>query len=181
MLDKMVDNFAGFAEIKDPQGIIFSAIKEGALVAAAGQNSFWKCCIALNKVMDILEKTSHCAHDAWRYCAVRGEVEEDCIRKALAFMERNYMNILSVSEIASAAGCSDSTLAHKFKKKYGESVLKRLQKIRIEQSLPHLERGISIKEAAAVAGFVNEFYYSRVFRKIMGVPPGAYRQIKEVF
>jgi len=31
--------------------------------------------------------------------------------------------------------------------------------------------GLSAKEAAARAGFCDQFYFSKVFRKMMGVPP----------
>jgi AraC-like DNA-binding protein len=117
---------------------------------------------------------------SWRFRVDSAGRAAGYCRKALDFMEINYMSTLSVKDIASAAGCSESALAHEFKKEYHETVMNRLQKIRIEQSLPHLLHGVNIQEAAELSGFSNEFYYSRVFRRIMGVPPGVYRSTKDI-
>jgi transcriptional regulator GlxA family with amidase domain len=34
-----------------------------------------------------------------------------------------------------------------------------------------LTEGLSVKEAAARTGFCDQFYFSKVFKKVMGVPP----------
>jgi AraC-like DNA-binding protein len=35
------------------------------------------------------------------------------------------------------------------------------------------DEGLSVKETAARVGFDDAFYFSRVFKKVMGIPPSA--------
>ncbi len=179
-LRNLADNPAGFAEIADPRGVLLKFIKEGAEAAASGQSGYWRSCMSFAAAMDVLVNHVRREEASWRFRVDSAGRAAGYCRKALDFMEKNYMSTLSVKDIASASGCSESTLAHEFKKEYHETVMNRLQKIRIEQSLPHLLHGVNIQEAAELSGFSNEFYYSRVFRRIMGVPPGVYRSTKDI-
>lgn len=50
-----------------------------------------------------------------------------------------------------------------------------LMRIRVERSIPLLLAGYSLKEIAKKVGVANEFYYSRISRKIIGVSPREYQ------
>ena len=50
---------------------------------------------------------------------------------------------------------------------------------RIEHSKIFLCRGMSVREAALAAGFNDEFYFSRVFKKLEKISPSAYRCLNQ--
>lgn len=68
-------------------------------------------------------------------------------------------------------------LNHIFSNIYHTSISKTLEKIRIDEAinlLIHTNKKIS--EIAIKVGFSNEFYFSSVFKKIIGISPSEYRK-----
>ena len=83
---------------------------------------------------------------------------------------------LKTDDIANAMNVSYRTLARKFKKETGLSVLERLIEIRINRAKNLLVSGKTpIYEIAAECGFENEYYFSRQFKEKEGMSPMAYR------
>ena len=70
-----------------------------------------------------------------------------------------------------------------FKKYYGESPQKYLEKVRIDKSKQLLRQGhaISIKQVAQQIGFVDQLYFTKVFKKCVGKTPTEYRIENSVY
>lgn len=82
----------------------------------------------------------------------------------------------TLDEAARLVGRSHSSVSHLFKEKLGRSFKSCIVDIRIEKAgdlLKH-EPGISVKQVAAQVGYVDVFYFSRIFRQRKGVPPSRY-------
>ncbi|MBQ9784566.1 MAG: helix-turn-helix transcriptional regulator [Clostridia bacterium] len=91
------------------------------------------------------------------------------------YIERHFDREISAEEISRAAGCSPSHLRMLFKKEYGESPTRFLNRVRVERAKEMIVSGIfMLKEIAIACGFQNVYYFSRVFKSFTGVPPGKY-------
>ena len=83
----------------------------------------------------------------------------------------------SLTELAARAGVHPSHLARTFRKQYGCTVGEYARRLRVEFAMDRL-RGTdeSLAAIAQVAGFSDQAHFSRQFRSVTGVTPGAYRR-----
>ncbi len=175
-LRRLVNNYAGFAQIADHDLHLYDLLRAGAKAASTGNKGYWQLNIVFSQLMDALEQLSADNLIPWKYTAVGHPVENlQLPQKIAAYLEQNYRSKISLDKLAAVFQCSKSTIVHKFQQEHGESAIEMLMRIRVEQSIPLLISGCTLKEIAEAVGFANEFYYSRVFRKITGVSPKTYR------
>jgi len=95
---------------------------------------------------------------------------------ARGYLETNLQQAISLVDVARAVGVSASHLSALFAAQCGVGPMSYLQRIRIEHacwllSNPHLR----IHEVANACGFEDMNYFSRVFRRRLGLPPGKWR------
>jgi AraC-like DNA-binding protein len=99
------------------------------------------------------------------------------IGKALWYLETNYAKTVTLEDLGKALNLSPKHVCHIFRKELGTSPLNQLRKLRIEKARAFLEEtDLSAKEIAFATGFNDEHYFNRLFRKLVGVPPLAYRR-----
>jgi AraC family transcriptional regulator, arabinose operon regulatory protein len=113
------------------------------------------------------------------YIAVAGKThkEGDLVGSAIGYMQNNIEKAISVGEIAEHFNYSSSHFFSLFKKKTGYSPIHYFNQLKIQKSCQYLSfSDISIKELSFKMGFDDPLYFSRVFKKIMGVPPLQYRK-----
>ncbi|MDR1282271.1 MAG: PocR ligand-binding domain-containing protein [Opitutaceae bacterium] len=109
--------------------------------------------------------------------AVREEnAESPTIARARAFIADNHTDDLSLDEVARAVNMSAFYFCKMFKKATGMTFTDYLARVRVEKVKnlllnPHKR----ISEAAFEAGFQSLSQFNRVFRKIAGEAPTAYR------
>lgn len=93
------------------------------------------------------------------------------------FLNLNADRDIGIRDLAGYLGLSESRTSHLIRKYFGKTFSALLNEERVRRSIILLAGNIaSIAEIAAEVGFSNEFYFNRVFRKITGTPPGAYRK-----
>lgn len=98
------------------------------------------------------------------------------IRQALCYMAENYNRPLTLNDVAKEAGLSPSYFSALFKKVVGRGFSEHLCRIRVEESKRLLlSSDFSLAEIAIAMGFNDQSYYCKVFRRIVGLPPGQYR------
>lgn len=91
---------------------------------------------------------------------------------AVKFIQFNYAH---ANDIARAAGVSRSHLYRAFISNMGRSPIDYLTQYRIDEACALLKSSaLSIAEIAVSVGFFDPFYFSRVFKKNVGVPPSRY-------
>lgn len=92
-------------------------------------------------------------------------------------LEKAYMDPnLSVSTLAEHFSISTTSLAKAFRENAEMTPLDYINRLRIERSLPMLmSTGMTIEAIAGKIGFGSVHTYIRVFKKIYGMTPGAYR------
>jgi AraC-like DNA-binding protein len=82
---------------------------------------------------------------------------------------------LSVSKVADLFGFNGKYLSSLFVKNMDMKFTDYLTKIRMEQALSILKQeNLSVAELAARCGYTDPFYFSKVFKNTVGVPPSQY-------
>lgn len=99
------------------------------------------------------------------------------IKRAIAFMEKNYETPFTLDDIAKEIGMSPTYFSRFFKKTTGENFYSYLGRIRLfyaENDLVHSDS--SITEIALNNGFANVKSFIETFKKEYGVTPLKYRK-----
>lgn len=92
------------------------------------------------------------------------------------YLDENYTQIASVSEVAAHFYYSREYLSRLFKHYFHITVADYLMKRRVACSQRLISQGCPLTEAAYSSGFGNINTFIRVFRKITGLTPSAYRK-----
>jgi signal transduction histidine kinase/AraC-like DNA-binding protein/CheY-like chemotaxis protein len=102
------------------------------------------------------------------------------VKRAVAYLHQNYARPLSRWELAEAIGVSEDYLSRVFSRELGLSPWEYLNRYRIYHAKELLcHTSASINAVAHQVGFHDRGYFSRVFRKLTGVGPQAFRERAE--
>lgn len=97
------------------------------------------------------------------------------VLNAIKYIQFNYSHDISIDDVAKSVGVSRSHLYRVFMSNIGKSPIDYLTEYRINEACKLLRTGsLSIAEVAISVGFFDQFYFSRVFKKAMGLPPSKY-------
>lgn len=99
------------------------------------------------------------------------------VKRAIAYLHQNFARPLTRREIAEDLGMNEDYLSRVFNQELGISPWDYLNRYRISQAkeLLHLTPD-SIGQIGRRVGFSDPAYFSRVFRRIAGKSPSAYRE-----
>lgn len=98
------------------------------------------------------------------------------IRKALRYMNDHYSEHLELGDVAEHVQLSPSYFSSLFRQVVGVSFREQLCRIRIEESKQLLlSTDYSLTDIAIAVGFPDQSYYCKVFRRIVGLTPGKFR------
>jgi AraC-like DNA-binding protein len=105
------------------------------------------------------------------------------ISRAIKYINENFDNQLRLCQIAQESAMSLSCFERTFKKEMGTTYTKFLNKFRISRAAKMLEQeDLSISEIAFACGFTNPYHFTRMFNRIMAMPPRTYRKsIRKAF
>jgi AraC-like DNA-binding protein len=107
-----------------------------------------------------------------------GRLMDDTVKNAIRLMHTNYNQKFSIDYFARECNLSLFRFIHKFKSFTGMTPVEYLTKVRIEEAKYLLSNSLlSVSEVSAVVGYDNPLYFSRVFKKITGIPPSSYRRM----
>lgn len=102
---------------------------------------------------------------------------EDYVEQTLAYMQRNYKEQIDIEQLARHSGYGANRFYQCFKARTGLSPLKHMTQIRLDAALELLGPDqATVLEAAHAVGYSDEFYFSRLFKKQMGLSPTDYAQ-----
>ncbi|KJZ27676.1 hypothetical protein TW82_11245 [Pseudoalteromonas fuliginea] len=104
-------------------------------------------------------------------------VNEDVVRAAQRYIDKNYSKNINIDIIACAIGVSRSYLIKQFRQVTSNTINNQIIDIRIEKAkVMLLEK--SVTETAFEVGFNNSNYFATVFKKRTNFTP---RQFKDIF
>ncbi|RPF54018.1 response regulator transcription factor [Aquisalibacillus elongatus] len=92
------------------------------------------------------------------------------------YIEENYHERRSLSDIALAVNKSKFYISHLFKQETGQTISEYLQKVRTDQAKQLLkDTDKSIQEVGYQVGFDDQSYFSRIFKKWEGQTPNQFK------
>jgi AraC-like DNA-binding protein len=107
----------------------------------------------------------------------RSEQPEARVQRVIQYMNRNFEKRLTNEELAGLTGMAVNSFARLFREQTGSSPMRHLTKIRIENAcnmLYHSDTNVS--RIAEESGYSDRYYFSKMFRKEMGISPVRYRK-----
>jgi AraC-like DNA-binding protein len=100
----------------------------------------------------------------------------DFVREVEFFLRNNLARKITLEEVAAAMHVSASALSHRFKRERGETPIALQHRMRINYAGELVMKGYPLKEVAEELGYSDEFHLSKMFKKITGKSPRAYRK-----
>lgn len=98
------------------------------------------------------------------------------VLRSCRFMAEHFSENLTITDIAEKSSVSQSHLNLLFRSCLGTTPLQYLRTVRMQAAKQLLLNPYcNISEVAAACGFEDMHYFTRVFKKFYGVPPGEFR------
>ncbi|MBN2301877.1 MAG: helix-turn-helix transcriptional regulator [Lentisphaerae bacterium] len=101
---------------------------------------------------------------------------QSSLRTVRAHIEQHYAEHLTIPALARMASLSVGYFQRVYQRAYGLSPIAHQQRLRVEAAQTLLRTtSLRGKEIAARVGFHDEYYFSRIFHKLVGQTPTQYR------
>lgn len=101
----------------------------------------------------------------------------DVMHKTIHFLRQNYREKITLDQVASMVHLSSSYFGKIFKKETGYNFNTYLNAIRIEKSKKLLlYEDISLVSIAGMVGFEDQSYFTKVFKRTVGISPKQFRK-----
>ncbi len=98
------------------------------------------------------------------------------VREVCDFLESHLDQAVTLESVARSAGMSVTTLQRTFRAVHGKTVFEYLRGLKLQKARDALERdGISVSEAAFVAGYASPPNFATAFKRAFGINPKAVR------
>lgn len=128
--------------------------------------------IVLNQFYIFLADINRLHHQA-----LRPSENDFSIDRLIIEMNLTYGQDWDVSAMANFCKLSNSYFAHTFKQRMGVSPMQFLNNLRIEKAKDFLTTNtMSVAAVAQSVGYDDPLYFSRVFKKLTGIPPHKFYQ-----
>lgn len=99
------------------------------------------------------------------------------IEKACGYMEDNYAETITLTDLSQVSGLNKYTLLRNFTMQRGITPYQYLSTVRVNKAKKLLEAGVSPIEAALQSGFADQSHFTRFFRNFIGLTPKLYQDI----
>lgn len=98
------------------------------------------------------------------------------IHEALAYIEHNFQNDISVEDIAKVCGLNRTYFGKIFKEAIGKTPQEFLLNYRMVKATEFLKlTRLSIRDIGQAVGYENQLHFSRAFKNIYGISPREWR------
>jgi AraC-like DNA-binding protein len=101
----------------------------------------------------------------------------DKLKAAVGYIQEHYTQTIRLEKLARHLGISESRLIILFKKNTGKTPINYINQVKVNHAKDLLlNSNKTIKETAFELGFQDEFYFSRVFKKLEGISPRDFKK-----
>ncbi|MFB9326561.1 response regulator [Paenibacillus aurantiacus] len=97
------------------------------------------------------------------------------VAMAKRILDEHFREDVNQALVSRMAGVSESYLSKQFAKEVGCNFVPYLTNLRIGEAKRLLVQGVKIADASERVGYLNPEHFSRLFKKVTGVSPSAYR------
>ena len=98
------------------------------------------------------------------------------VRKTKEYIEKNYKNNITLKQVSDLNNVSTYYLSILFAKEVGKSFIDYLNEIRIDKAKNLLLDDYRTYEVADLVGIKDSHYFSKIFKKYVGMTPSEYRE-----
>ena len=102
---------------------------------------------------------------------------EEYVKRTVAYLAEHFAEAQSLDALATLSGVTKHYLARVFKQYTGETIFSHLIRVRLRHAEAALRSGASVTEAALSAGFESLSYFSRVYKRYVGVSPSQKKRL----
>jgi AraC-like DNA-binding protein len=97
--------------------------------------------------------------------------------RCVALLRENFLGLSSAEELARLAHVDAAYMSRLFQRHGAESPYRMLVRLKMNHAAEQLvTRARTLKEVGAEAGFPDPYHFSRVFKRVHGLPPGRFRE-----
>ncbi|WP_372629335.1 helix-turn-helix domain-containing protein [Cohnella sp.] len=134
---------------------------------AGGDNSALNCTLAVHELIIKLNEHLHAP-------AIRSDAA-----KLKTYLDYRVSENVSLSELAAVVGKSESQTIRLFKRQYGVTPYHYHLQLKLDFAQKLLRStGMTVREVAAHLSFADEFYFSNLFKKKVGIAPIHFRKMR---
>lgn len=152
----------GGANIEEIFGLNFKYLSEIYQYKTVEELTFW-----LSKIM---ARFTDCV---FNLTDIR---HKDIIYKALDYIKRNYIEQITLEDVANHVFLNPSYFSKIFKNEVKCTFVSYVNKVRINASKSLLVNNtIALSDISTLVGFDDQSYFTKVFKKEVGITPGKYR------
>lgn len=106
------------------------------------------------------------------------QIRHQKVEKAILYIESNYTEKITATEIAAAANLSHFHFTRLFRSVTGRTPMEFVNCLRVEKARSMLiTTGISLTIVALTVGFSSQSHFTRTFKQHHGMTPSQYRKI----
>ncbi|MDE7284705.1 MAG: response regulator [Lachnospiraceae bacterium] len=91
------------------------------------------------------------------------------------YIDMNYASPLQLNTLSNLLGYNSTYMGRLFLQETGVSFNTYLDKVRIKKAAEYLEKGVPVIQTSELSGFNNPDYFTKKFKKYMGILPSEYR------
>lgn len=100
------------------------------------------------------------------------------VQEALSYIENHFEEEISLKDVADYVGITPQHFSKIFKEEIGENYVEWLTNLRIDKAKKYLTAGDrNIKEICYLVGYKDPNYFSRIFKKSVGMSPTEYVKV----
>lgn len=137
-------------------------------------------CIELLREMENAEDIENWAYRKFEYILNvisenHGRRISGTVKLAMDYIEQHYTSEISLEDVAKYVGISPQHFSKIFKLETGTNYVDWLSNLRISQAKKYMNAGErTIKEICYLVGYKDPNYFSRIFKKVVGMSPSEY-------
>ena len=99
------------------------------------------------------------------------------VESVYRYLQEHYQESITIETLTELYHQSPQHISRRFKERHNVTIVAALRQIRMEHAKKYLETtSMPILEIAKLTGYEDENYFSKVFKKEIGVSPKSYRQ-----
>ena len=162
--------------LRGEDAVVILTLLEMMIVEAKNRGSGFSTLIRLHMIELLVLLSRYYGHLRSVHRTSRASDREQVLQRICGYLERNYDQKITLTSLAHIFNSSTRHLNRMFQDELGISVIEKVQQIRIEKAKALLvETDEKVIAVAALVGYDDPSFFSRLFTRHVGCAPGEYR------